>query len=170
MEKDLSQLYQILQKLVGLHRQLMDVVRSEREALVSADLKGIQEATYVKESLIQSIYVAENERLKLMGELAAIWKKSIQDLTLPNIIIEIQGRDPKSAEQLRGTLNVLTILIQRISEQNRSNREFVERSLQHVQNMKSNVLGESTVKAETYSPHGQKINATGSSRLLSKEV
>ena len=49
------QIYETLQRLTGLHRQLMDTVRMEREALVAADIKGIEDATLAKQALIEAI-------------------------------------------------------------------------------------------------------------------
>lgn len=170
MEKELKDLHQNLQRLVGLHRQLLETIRLEREALVQASLKDIQESTYAKEAIIEGVRTCEIDRMKIVGELALILKKPARDLTLPNIVIAVQGVKPKEAEQLRSAYNALTVLIQRITEQNQSNRDLVEKSLEHVHNMKRNVLGEQTPKAGTYSSHGQKVNSAQGARLISKEV
>ena len=170
MEKPLSEIYQVLQKLVGLHRQLMDTVRMERDALVQADLKSIRDATCAKQALIEAIKQAETVRIKLLGELALLWKKPIRELTLPQIIIAVQGSDLKGAEQLRSIFNTLTILVQRIREQNDDNRTFVECSLEHVNEMKQNILGASVPKSNTYTQQGQKSNPVSGARLISKEA
>ena len=173
MEKNVTLIYESVQKLVGFHRQLLDVVRQEREALVNADLKSLQETTSAKEQIIEAIRAQETKRLKATSELTLDWKRPFKDLTLTNIIIAIQGVDPKGAEALRSTYNALTILIQRTVDQNKANRELVERSLEHVHNMKKNVLGETVPRSNTYSQQGQRVNATGAqrgSRLISKEA
>jgi len=170
VEKTLTQVYQTLEKLVGLHRQLLDTVRMERDALVQADKKGVEEAVRAKQAIIEAVRMCESERLKKVGELALLWKKPLRDLTLPLIIIAIQGEDPRAAEQLRGAYNALTILIQRITDQNNDNRAFVEKSLEHVHAMKRNVLGESVPKSNTYTQQGQKSNPVNGARLISKEA
>lgn len=159
-----------LQKLIGLHRQLLEACRTEREALVLADLRKIEESTLGKQGLIDQIRQAEAQRIQAVGELAMLWKKPIRELSLPNIIIAIQGHDPKGAEQLRGNFNALTVLIQRITEQNEDNRGLVERSLAHVNDMKRNVLGEAVPKSDTYTPQGQRSGVTGGARLISHEA
>src|SRR5690606_37128371 len=103
-------------------------------------------------------------------DMALDWKKPLKELTLPNLIIAIQGNDPKAAEAFRSAFNALTLLIQRISDQNNDNRLLVERSLEHVGRMKKNVLGEATPRSDTYTPNGQKSNPAPGSRLLSKEA
>jgi flagellar biosynthesis/type III secretory pathway chaperone len=170
MEKTVSQIHDSLQKLMGLHRQLLDTVRLEREALIGADLKGIQEATCAKEAIIEAIRQAESARLKHVGALALEWKRPFRELTVTNIIIAIQAVDSRGADQLRSAYNALTILMQRIREQNEQNRLLVERSLEHVHNMKRNVLGEAAPRSDTYTPQGQKTNGPPGSRLISREA
>jgi flagellar biosynthesis/type III secretory pathway chaperone len=170
VEKNIVPIYQIIQKLIGLHRNLMDTVRAERDALVNADLKGIQDATGAKEGIIQAIRQAESDRLKLLGELALIWKRPFKDLTLPNIIIHVQGTDQKAAEQLRSGFNALTTLIAHITEQNKYNAQLIERSIAHLNKMKRNVLGEGVPHSDTYTQKAQKTSSAGGSRLISTEV
>ncbi len=170
MEKPLVQIYQSLQKLVGLHRQLLESVRLERETLVQADLSGIQCATLAKQSLIQEIHHAEGVRLKQSGELALFWKKPLRELTLPNIIMTIQGEDARGAEQFRSMYNTLNVLIQRITDQNQSNLVLIEKSLEHVHQMKKNILNEAAPQSTTYSQQGQRVSSAHHSRLISKEV
>ena len=98
----ISQIYQVLQKLLGLHRQLLETVRMEREALTSADLKGIQEAAYAKEALIETIRQQESIRLRALGELSSQWNRPLKDLSLPNLIIAVQASDPKFADPAKG--------------------------------------------------------------------
>lgn len=170
MGKSLDDIYQTLQKLIGLHRQLLETVRAEREALIQANLKEVQDCTLAKQSLIEAIKRVEVERLKSLGDLAILWKKPIRELTLPNLIMVIQGEDLRRSEQFRSALNALTLLIQRINEQNRHNHAVVQSSLKHVGEMKKNVLGESTPKSETYTPLGQRTPGVHGARLISKEA
>jgi flagellar biosynthesis/type III secretory pathway chaperone len=159
-----------LQRLVGSHRQLLDACRLEREALVQADLKQIQETTLAKQGIVEQIRQAESQRIRHLSELAMRWKKPLRELTLPNLIIAVQGTDPRLAEQLRSSYNTLTVLIQRITEQNDDNRALVERSLANIDQMKRNVLGEAVPKSNTYTPQGQRAGVTGGARLISQEA
>jgi hypothetical protein len=54
--------------------------------------------------------------------------------------------------------------------QNRQNQALVEKSLGHVNEMKRNVLGETTPMANTYTPNGQKSGPVAGARLISKEA
>jgi flagellar biosynthesis/type III secretory pathway chaperone len=170
VDKSVSDIFDSLQKLIGLHRQLLEICRAERDALVQAEIKAIQEATLAKQGVIEHIRQAETERLKRVGGLAMKWKKPLRELSLPNIILDLQAADPKAADQLRSAYNALTILIQRITEQNDDNRRLVERSLEHVNEMKKNVLGEAVPKSNTYTARGERAATTGGARLISKEI
>lgn len=170
MERSLTQIYQVLQKLIGLHRQLLDTVRMEHQSLVQAELKAIEEAVYAKQALIEAIRAAENERIKALSELSVVWKKPIAELTLSKIIIAVQGRDPKFAEQVRSTLHALNILIKRVSDQNQTNRGLVDRALENVHMMKRNILGEAAPKKDVYNQKGHRATAQTAPRLLSREV
>ncbi|HAR44565.1 MAG TPA: hypothetical protein DCS07_18350 [Bdellovibrionales bacterium] len=105
-----------------------------------------------------------------MVTLSLLWRKPLRDLSISQVIIAIQSDDPRGAEQFRTANNVLTILVQRIKEQNDSNRALVERSLEHVHVMKRNILGESVPKSNTYLQNGQKSNPVAGARLISKEA
>jgi flagellar biosynthesis/type III secretory pathway chaperone len=148
----------------------MDLVRAEREALTDANLKTIEMITSSKQALVEEIHRVENLRLKLVTELALLWKRPFKELTLTNIIIKIQGYDPKGADQLRSTYNTLTILIQRITDQNNDNKALIEKSLDHIHSMKKNILSEATSKSNTYTQQGQKSSTHPSSRLISREA
>lgn len=170
MEKSISQLYEVLHKLTGLHRQLLDIVRAEKEALVQADLANIQRNVLSKQAVLSELHQAESVRIKLTGDLAILWKKPVRELSLSNIIIAVQGDDPKGAEQLRSIYNTLTVLAQRVTTQNEANRLLVERSLSHVNQMKKNILGEASQKSNTYTQRGQRLNGPRGSRLISREA
>ncbi len=170
MEKSIDQISQVIQKLILLHRQLLEKVRAEKQALIEAHVPHIEEIVSAKEALIEAIRHEEAKRLKLTGDLAIQWKYPLRGLTLSKIIIEVQGTDLKKAEDLRSAYNALTFLIQRIQEQNRSNALLVEASLEHVENMKKNILSEGSPNSSVYSAQGQSVSSTVSSKLLSKEV
>jgi flagellar biosynthesis/type III secretory pathway chaperone len=156
--------------MIGLHRHLHDLCRLERESLVSADVKAIQEHASAKSALVENIKQQESERLRLSLELALEWKRPVKELTLSTIIAEIEPRDAKMAEALRSSFNALKILIERTRAVNDANRGLIERSLEHVHSMKKNVLGEAVPRADTYGSTGQKVPKTGGARLLSKEI
>lgn len=169
-DRHLEPLYACLQRMLGLHRQLYETCKLEREAFVAADVKAITEQTHAKELIIETIRQAEAERIRVSTFVALDWKVPLKELTLGFIAREVEPRDPAAAERFRSALTALTVLIERARKLNESNREFVERSLEHVNAMKKNVLGEAVPSTETYGNLGQKLPNTAGARLLSTEA
>ncbi len=170
MKKTIDRFYEILESLVGFHRQLLDLVRIEKEALIQAELKKVQELTAAKEVILGSIQQAELDRQKMVAEFSVIYKIPKKDLTLSQLIIQVQGDYPKEAEQYRSAMSAMTILIQRITEQSKESSALIEKSLEHLSNMKANVLREQGHKNEVYSKSGNKVQPSRESRLLSREA
>ncbi len=169
-EKPIAEIHASLQKLVGLHRQLLEVVRVEKEALIEANLRAIQEATCSKQALIESIKQEEVRRQQQVAELAILLMRPMSELTLLEIAIAVQGEDPRGADQLRSAFNALTILIKRVAEANRENSSLVERSLGHIREMKKNVLGDAQNASNTYTQQGTRSNAPNGARLIEREA
>lgn len=174
MDKTLTDLYQTLhqnlQKMIGFHCNLMEVVRAERDALVNVAVKDIQETVSSKQALVESIRQTEAERLRTTTEIAVKLKRPLRELTLSELILVVQGHDLKLADQFRSSLNTLTVLVQRVSDLNKDNQLFVEHSLQHVDAMKKNVMGESVPKSNTYTQQGQRSAPVKGARFISKEA
>lgn len=170
MERLLHQLNSVLTKMIGLHRQLLEVVRMEVSALSSADLKEIQEITFSKEALIAAIQLAEGERAKVVAAVSSLDGAEREPYSLNQIIVENQVKHPEHCRQLGAALNALRVLIQRISEQNDENRAFLEASLSHVQRMKGNLVGVTPNQTQTYTQQGQTASAPERSRLIEREA
>ncbi len=164
-----ERLHDSLQELIGLHRQLYEVVKAEHEAITQADTKGTYEAVANKEALIHWIHREELNRQVIAQALP----ESDRSPSLRDIIASLQGRNNDLADRLQADLHALVVLVERIRTQNRLNGELVDRSLGHINNMKANIFGETTHQGKTYNQNGQK-NQAGSNahgpRLISKEV
>lgn len=171
METRLAELYQALQKLITHHRQLLEAVRAEREALAQAELLSIQKSTYEKEAIVESIRLAEATRAQIAASIEAILGQPEGSMKLGVMIKEAQRYDQKLSNDLQASYQTLVHLIDRITEQNQQNKELIERSLDHVRQMRDNVLVEGAPKVTTYSAQGTKRipNASGA-RLISKEA
>jgi len=166
-------LHETLQELIGLHRQLYEVVKTENEAITQADVKGAYEATSAKEALIHWIHQAELSRQVVVRNWCQADQIAPADATLRNLILHVQGRDAVLAGRLQSDLTTLMVLVERIKKQNELNGRLVQESLKHIQNMKQNIFGETNPKSATYNQSGQRnagsSNAHGP-RLISKEV
>jgi hypothetical protein len=169
----LRELVHSLQKLLGLHRQLWDQVRTEREALVNANRNSIQEIALAKKALVISIREIETKRLSTVSKIAGIWKKPGQELLLSEIILAVQTRDPPLSQSLQTLQNALRHLLERIQILNESNRQLVDASMKHVDVMKRNLMGEVEPRSSLYTQSGNKSPTSAQaaqSRFLSTEA
>jgi hypothetical protein len=169
-----EQLHGSLQKLIGLHRQLYELVKIEHEAITQADTKGTYEAVANKEAIIHWIHQEEQSRQAITHLLIQSEKLASEEpITLKSIIIHFQVVRPELSNRLQSDLNALVVLVERIKKQNDLNGELIGLSLRHISNMKNNIFGETTHQAKTYNQMGQKNQASSNShgpRLVSKEV
>jgi flagellar biosynthesis/type III secretory pathway chaperone len=166
-------LHESLQELVGLHRQLLEAVKTENEAISNADVKATYEATSAKEALLHWIHRAELGRQAAVHTLCQELSLDPAEATLRSIILFFQSSDPTLSERLQTDLTALLVLVERIKKQNELNGRLLEESLGHIQNMKKNIFGETNPKAATYNQSGMRnpgsSNAHGP-RFVSKEV
>lgn len=161
----------VLGDLIGVHRQLLEAVRAEKTAITDAKLGEIQELTLRKESLLEQFRVVERSRLSIMVDLARHYRQPAQELTLSRVIALVQNDDQHCADQLRSLQAALSLLIDRIRAQSDYNRGLIDRSLEHLEVMKTNVLGEKQPKSQTYNPRAQRTpQGAPSAKLLSTEV
>ncbi len=166
-------LHESLQGLIGLHRQLYETVKAENEAITNADVTATYETTANKETLVHTIRQAEMSRQAIASAIHLEAGLSTGSPSLKEIILHYQGSDLLLSERLQSDLSALLILVERIKSQNSMNGKLVESSLRHINNMKSNIFGETTHQAKTYNQMGQKNQAAPNShgpRLISKEV
>jgi hypothetical protein len=162
-----------LQELIGLHRQLYEVVKAENEAITNADLKLTYDAAASKEAMIHWIHSAELSRQAIVYALASEEDLSSKTPSLRELILHYQTKDADLSNKLQSNLTTLLVLVDRIKKQNESNASLVNASLKHVSNMKKNIFGETTHQARTYNQHGQRNQASANAngpRLISKEV
>lgn len=95
-------LHESLQDLIGLHKQLLEVVKQEAEAITSADVKNTFEATSSKEALIHWIHRSEQSRQVIAHSIAEQIK--LENPSLRQIIAHYQIDYPTLSQQLQTDL------------------------------------------------------------------
>lgn len=171
MNSKLRELAQNLQKQLGLHRELLENLRREHQALLNAEMREIQEITYAKEIVLATLGQVERDRVAIMEKLVdgRLIKELPQSVT--QVVLAVQGEHVNDAAALRSTCQALRVLIERITKVNQENSQLAHSALKHLEQMKTNVLGEAQRKAETYTDRGSKQTGNArESRLLSAEV
>ena len=149
---------------------LATLVRAEREALLSLDVRRIHDVTLEKQGILHEVVVAEQDRITATRIVAALLNAPADTANLSSLILLSQAASLRISDQLRSVQQTLQLLVSRIQDQNRANSLLVETSLVHVNEMKKNVIGESMPGSGTYSASGQKQNGPAQARLFSAEV
>lgn len=165
-------LHEYLQRLVGLHVQLLDQVKVEAQALAEADLRVLHESSLAKEALIALIRIEDHQRQMIVDQLQFDGHLPRTTNTLIQIIAHLHGIAPNLADRMQSTLNTLKVIIERIQMQSRINAGVIDKSLHHVLAMKDNLLGE-VQPTRTYSAKGvtNPLSATNNGpRMISKKA
>ena len=168
-----EKLHDSLQELIGLHRQLYEVVKSENEAISNADTRATYDAVTAKEALVHWIHQAEMSRQSIVYAIAQEENLETNTPSLKDLIRIYFSKNQETANQLQTDLSSLIVLVERIKTQNTINGRLVESSLKHIHNMKKNIFGETTHQGRTYNQQGQKNHGSANEhgpRLISKEV
>ncbi len=155
-----------LKQQVHLHKELLDVVRKEKEALVSANTDAIKELTFVKEAMVFEIQNVENNRKKWLQSFREEFSLQEDSLSLERVV-EIIGQSYRE-ELFRLKTSILT-LANRIKGLSKENQLLTEHALSEANHMKQNALGISSIN-QTYSSNGKVEDNGKNARLISKEA
>lgn len=167
---DLEELTKNLKHQLTLYRQLVDLLRSEREHLVAVRLKEIREATYSKEALFDEIQREEFRRMRWVKQAAAFLGMNEKDLTMEGVAAKIGG--PEQYESLFSLKQALLVMVKKSRDMNQDNQQLVTAALKDAQLLKRNILGLSSDQPQTYGPKGNIGQATRNegARFFNKEL
>lgn len=161
-----------LQSLTSLYLKFMEFLRSEHEALLNADLKEIEKNVGGKRGILHQIHGTEEARMKLMEEIKENWMGFQPDTPAPASITQwvihlqgIPGGLNRFSSSLQTSSNVLNLLLKRIEEQSRANRNLIENALHHIDKMKKNIFHQSSTQPKTYNHMGKQCERRASSHF-----
>jgi len=159
-------LIQVLEEQIKVYRQLLEVVRKEKDILVSANLDDLNENNRNKETLLIKVRALESDRLGLAGEVYA-------NMSLPGEtprLLEIARHLPDEAgNKLRSIHSVLELLLKRVQEYNRQNEQLVQSALNNITGAMNAIKGTLADKP-TYQKKGEVEGHTSSGQLVSREA
>ncbi len=167
---NLEELQKNLRHQLTLYRQLIDVLRDEREHLVAVRFKEIRESTYAKEAILDEVHREEFRRQKWVQQAAAFLGVPVKDVTIELIATKIG--EPAGYEGLVSLKHTLIHLVNKAKEMNFDNKRLVESALKDSQELKKNILGISSEKPQVYGPKGNIGSNTRdhSARFLNKDL
>jgi flagellar biosynthesis/type III secretory pathway chaperone len=134
-----------LDEMLKNYRQLLDLVRKEKDLLILSDLAQLDENNSLKEQVIIKIRALDALRMTYATELA----HAVQaDVAQPRLLEIAQKMGGSEGEKLRTMHSALEMVIKRLSEINRNNAAHAESALVTVnsalENFKTAITGQKT--------------------------
>jgi len=120
MEKLLNTLSDCIDRQLSLYRQLLDLFRDERSAVLASDLDELNRVLMEKELLLQTIRRTEHLRRQTAHEVAVLLGIEEASLTVSQLIERVEEPYASKIKQQGATLQALIDEIQVASERNRS--------------------------------------------------
>lgn len=165
------ELKNLLSRLIGEHKELLELTRAERLFLTQANVSKIDEVTCQKELLLHQVKNTEQERIEKIQSIAQMLHINDANLKLSTLVDHMYKVDLQLADQLRASANTLQVIIKRIQEQNELNGQFVLQTLAHLDQMKANIIQGLQPNATTYSAKGKKTQSSSMNMpVISTEV
>ena len=164
---DVGSLIQNLEEQVKVYRHLLEVVRKEKEILISANLDDLNENNRTKEAMLLKIRALELERIKLATGVCASIGLTQEEPRLLEIARVVGG---EAADRLRSIHSVLELLLKRVQEYNQQNETLVQSALANITGAMNAIRGTLQEKP-TYQRKGEvaaQPNMAG--QLVSKEA
>ena len=157
---------QTLEDEIKIYRSLLELVRREKEILISAKLDELNNNNQAKEAFIIKIKGLEKIREKYARELAHLVGAPVDNPRLLEIASKMESAQ---STKLRAIHSTLDLLIKRIKEINASNEALVQSSI----NMVNGALGaikDSLQPKATYAPSGEVKKNEVAGAFVSKDV
>ena len=162
-----TKLTETLGEMTKLYRQLLDVVRKEKDHLIKVEVVEIDKARAIKEELISKCRIADMLREKYAHELG-----SLVGLTIARPrLMELAGQLPmKQGDALRQMHAGLELVIRRIQGLNKENEIYAQSALKTLNGALGNIK-ETLAGKNTYERKGQyKAGPEISGNFMSKEA
>ena len=164
---EVGSLIQNLEEQVKVYRHLLEVVRKEKDILISANLDDLNENNKIKEAMLIKIRALELERIRLASEVCGSLGLNQEDPRLLEIA-RVVGGEP--ADRLRSIQSVLELLLKRVQEYNQQNESLVQSALANITGAMNAIRGTLQDKA-TYQKKGEvAAQPAAAGQLVSKEA
>jgi hypothetical protein len=162
------ELNESLEGLVKHYRQLLELVRKEKDILVGAKLDELNDNNKAKDGMLVRIRSLENTRMKVARELA---QKIGVDVEAPRLLDMATRFDGERSDKLRTLHATLDLLVKRVSDVNKQNEELVQAALNNITGAME-AIRDTLQEKPTYAKQGAMAAAPSSAagRLVSREA
>jgi len=162
----LDNLLDVLNEEMGFYRQLILSLQKEKKAVVDSKIEVLNEAGKEKENQLLKIRILEEERVKIIEELACKLGHPCQEITLSELSQII--KEPY-AERLSSCCSNLKSLLQSIQEINQDNKMLITHSIELVKGS-LNLLNQLAAPNSIYCRTGRVKTNIFNGKLLSGEI
>jgi flagellar biosynthesis/type III secretory pathway chaperone len=159
-------LISVLEEQIKVYRHLLEVVRKEKDILVSTNLDALNENNRAKEAMLIRIRALESERMKAAIE---VHKQLGLSGDEPRLLDLARYMPDPAAEKMRSVHNVLELLLRRVQEYNRQNETLVQSALSNITGAMNAIKGTLSEKP-TYQKKGEVEGHTSAGQLVSREA
>lgn len=162
-----NKLTETLIEMTKIYRQLLEVVRKEKDHLIHVELMEIDQCRLQKEELIGKARIADLVREKYAQELGFL-----VGLSSPRPrLLELAAQMPmKEGDYLRQIHSTLDVVIRRIQDFNRENEQYAQAALKTLNgalgNIKETLAGKNTYERKGQYKQGPEI----AGNFVSKEA
>lgn len=159
-------LVSVLEEQIKVYRHLLEVVRKEKDILISANLDDLNENNKAKEAMLLKIRALETQRL---SQAAALGNAMNLGKEQPRLLEIAKYLDDASADKFRNIHSVLELLLRRVQEYNRGNEILVQSALSNITGAMKAIKGTLDDKS-TYHKKGEVEGHTAAGQLVSREA
>lgn len=160
-----------LDDLTKNYRQLLEIVRSEKELLRESNVEKLNAVNVSKDQLLTQIKSLDALRANYAAELAHHVGADTTQPRLLELAIKMNGPE---GEKLRTMHSTLELLLKRLFEINRENAEAAQRALHNVNksldSFKENLSGPKNYTRSQAKHTTAKSGADSSGKLVSREA
>lgn len=155
-----------LDDMLKNYRQLLDLVRKEKDLLLTSNIDQLNENNNSKEQVIIKIKALDANRINYAAELAHLVQADTAQPRLLEIAQKIGGSD---GEKLRTMHAALEMVIKRLSEINKGNVMFAESALKTV-NFALENFKDALTPQKTYQQKGKYKQGTQTGHMVKREA
>lgn len=125
-----------LDEITKIYRQLLELIRREKEHLIKTEIEKIEECTKQKEAYLLRLKSLDALRAKYAMDLA---EQLGLDPSQPRLLELARMIGGARADKLRSVHSALEILIKKIPEMNKENELYAQSALSHLKGALNNV-------------------------------
>ncbi len=159
-------LISVLEEQIKVYRHLLEVVRKEKDILVTANLDELNENNRSKDAMLIKIRALEVERTRATLHVCQGLGLSAES---PRLLEIAKYLPDEVGEKLRNIHSVLDLLLRRVQEHNRQNEILVQSALNNITGAMNAIKGSLEAKP-TYQKKGEVEGQTTSGNLVSRQA